>query len=673
MKYLAPAFAALPILASPAMAQQAGEAADEPETVIVVTGQGLPETPAAPAYASVTLEREAIVTSASGRLEDVLSGVAGFQQFRRSDSRSANPSAQGATLRALGGNASSRALVLLDGVPVGDPFFGFIPFSAIAPEQLGSIRVTRGGGSGPFGAGALAGVIDITSADARTLGLVNASALVNARGDSELSASIAPELGEGFAVLHGRWDRGEGFFTTPEDQRVPATTRATFDAWSTGARVVQPVDADWEVQVRLLAFADSRTLRFDGADSTSEGQDVSLRLVGRGAWGVDLTGYAQWRNFTNVVISATRFVPVLDQRDTPASGLGGKIELRPPVGGGHTLRLGADYRRSEGELAEDAYSAFTGNLTQSRFAGGATSTLGGFIENDWQSGALTLTGGLRADRYTITGGFFRALAPDGSVVSDNRFADREDWEVTWRAGALFAASDSLTLRAAAYSGFRLPTLNELYRPFVVFPVTTQANETLEPERLEGWEIGFDLALAEGLRLAATYFDNEVEGAIANVTVAENLRQRRNLDAISAQGVELAASLDRGAFALEGTLVYTDAQVVGTGSAAPLDGNRPPQTPEIAGNLTARYSFAEGAFASVTLRHVGAQFEGDQEDDVLPAATTVDLYAQVPLVAQLALVGRVENLLDEAIITRNQGGSIDLGAPQTFWLGLRWGF
>jgi outer membrane receptor protein involved in Fe transport len=86
----------------------------------------------------------------------VLRGVAGFQQFRRSDSHSSNPSAQGVTLRALGGNATSRALVLLDGVPLADPFFGYIPLSAIAPETLGTVRVTRGGGSGPFGAGALA-------------------------------------------------------------------------------------------------------------------------------------------------------------------------------------------------------------------------------------------------------------------------------------------------------------------------------------------------------------------------------------------------------------------------------------------------------------------------------------------------------------------------------------
>ena len=47
-----------------------------------------------------------------------------------------------------------RAQVLLDAVPMTDPFFGYVPLSAIAPERLESIRVTRGGGTGPFGAGA---------------------------------------------------------------------------------------------------------------------------------------------------------------------------------------------------------------------------------------------------------------------------------------------------------------------------------------------------------------------------------------------------------------------------------------------------------------------------------------------------------------------------------------
>lgn len=139
----------------------AEEASGDGSPPIIVTGKGLSDTPATPAYDTRRIEREVLATTASGRIEDALASVAGFQQFRRSDSRSANPSAQGATLRALGGNASSRALVLLDGVPMGDPFFGYIPFSAIVPERFAYVQVTRGGGSGPFGAGALAGTIEM--------------------------------------------------------------------------------------------------------------------------------------------------------------------------------------------------------------------------------------------------------------------------------------------------------------------------------------------------------------------------------------------------------------------------------------------------------------------------------------------------------------------------------
>jgi len=666
--------AAMAAIASPAFAQGSPPPVANQENVIVVLGEGLPDTPAEPAYATIELTREQIIASGSGRIEDVLGSVAGFQQFRRSDSRSSNPSAQGVTLRALGGNATSRALVLLDGVPVADPFFGYIPLSAIAPERLGAIRVTRGGGSGPFGAGALAGTIELDSADAATLGIASGQALVNQRGETELSGTLAPEVGDGFAVVSGRWDRGQGFYTTPEDQRVPASARARFDSWSASARLVQRVSDDIELQLRGLAFEDERVLRFEGADNSSKGQDVSFRLVSRGPWQVDALAYAQWRNFTNVVISSSQFTRVLDQKDTPSTGQGGKIEIRPPLGREHVLRLGADFRRSEGNLFEDAYSAFSGNRTEQRFAGGVNTDLGLFLEDDWSIGErLVLTGGLRADRYRITDGYYRAIDATGASIRDDSYATRADWEVTYRAGALFRATEALRLRAAAYSGFRLPTLNELYRPFVVFPVVTSANENLAPERLEGFEAGVDWLPVPGVELTLTAFDNKVEDAIANVTLEENLRQRRNLDAIDAQGLEFAASVEMGQVSFDGTFVYTDAETRGSGFAAPLSGNRPSQTPEVAASGTVSWRPMDGALLAATLRHIGEQFESDQETDVLPAATTVDLFAQYPLWRDLSIVGRVENLLDETIVTRNDGGTQDLGVPQTFWAGLRYGF
>ena len=640
--------------------------------VIVVTGEGLDETPATPAYDQQVIDREQLVSVPSGRIEDALASVAGFQQFRRSDSRSANASAQGATLRALGGNATSRALVLLDGVPMSDPFFGYIPFSAIAPERLSQIRVTRGGGAGPFGAGALAGTIEMESAGIDQLDGFAGQALVNDRGETELSGSAGARLGSGFLVASGRWDRGKGFYTTPEADRVPLSVRAAFDGWSAQIRGVAPVSDEIELQVRGLAYRDERTLRFKGADSGIEGQDASLRLVGRGEWEFDALAYLQARNFTNVVVSSTRFVPVLDQRNTPATGLGGKLELRPPVGDAHVLRVGMDFRRAEGELFETAISAFSGNITARRNAGGTNTDLGLFVEDDWSLGRLVLTLGARLDRWTIRDGFYTERDASGELLSTDSFADRAGWDASFRGGVLYRANDVVALRAAAYSGLRLPTLNELYRPFVVFPVVTQANAALENERLEGFEAGIELTPNPAVALSLTAFDNRVKNAVANVTIAENLRQRRNIDAIQSRGLEASVSATLGAFSLDASAVWTDAEAKGSGFAAALDGNRPSQTPRFTGGATLSWTPADDWLLSATVRHVGAQFEDDLESNVLPAATTLDAFVQVPMTPDIALVLRGENLTDETIVTRNQSGSIDLGVPRTVWAGVKVG-
>nr|WP_156500440.1 TonB-dependent receptor [Croceicoccus bisphenolivorans] len=672
---LAALAASAALVAPSAFAQDAGD--DDGGTVrfgepIFVDGKGLPETPATEAYDVTVLEREDLIATGSGRIEDALSNIAGFQQFRRSDSRSSNPSAQGATLRALGGNASSRALVLLDGVPMSDPFFGYIPFSAIAPERLASARVTRGGGSGPFGAGALAGTIELTSAGYEQLAGVSGQGLVNDRGETELSATLGQKLGAGYVLASGRWDHGKGFYTTPVDQRVDATARARYDSWSGQVRGVAPLSATVEMQANVLIFDDNRTLRFEGADSSSKGQDASLRFVGRGDWAFDLLGYVQARNFTNVVISSTRFVPVLDQRNTPSTGIGGKFELRPPVGDAHTLRLGADWRMSDGELYETAIFT-SGAINERRNAGGTTSDLGLYVEDDYTVGALTLTAGARADRYVIRDGFYKTTDAAGNTKQDIRYDDRSGWKGSFRGGAVFDIGDIAQLRAAAYTGLRLPTLNELYRGFVVFPVTTQANADLVPEKLEGYEAGIDLTPGEGVRLSLTAFDNKVKNAVANVTIVkDSLRQRQNIDSIRAKGIEFSAGIDRGIVSLNGSLAYTDATAhdsVPRPDDTSFDGNRPAQTPKWVAGATLAVKPADGWLLSTTVRYVGKQFEDDLEENSMPSATTFDAYARVPLTQGISFVLRGENLTDEEIVTRNQGGSIDFGAPRTVWAGI----
>ncbi len=654
-------------------------AAQAEEAPIIVSGQPLATIAGAAAYDLSVLKRETLTASPSGRIEDALSGVAGFQQFRRSDSRAANPSSQGVTLRALGGNAASRTLVLLDGVPMADPMFGSVPLSALAPERLGAVRVMRGGGSGAFGAGAVAGTIALDSAGPDALGLVSAEAMANDRGETALSAGVAPRLGAGFAQVSGRWDRGAGFWTTPEGpQRVPASVKAAYDSWSVSARGVAPLAPDVELQVRGLVYDDHRTLRFAGGTSHASGEDASLRLVGRGRWQFDLLAYVQDRGFSNVSISSATYRPTLDQRRTPATGLGGKIEIRPPVGGGHVLRLGTDMRRARGDLYETKYTGCTGASLCYNRAGGRNDDWGLFAEDDWAIGPVTLTGGVRADRWAVAGGYIANAILTESAPATAATPGRSGWAVTGRGGVMWHVLRGLDLRASAYSGLRQPTINELYRSFTLtasgVSTVTNANPALGNEMLKGYEAGLDWQVAKGLRLTATAFDNRVHHAIANVTTGTSIRTRQNVNAIHARGLELGAQAAWRRVSLEASLALTDAVMETSGTQIALDGLRPAQTPEIAASATLGWRPHAGWQIAATLRHTGAQYEDDRNsaNSIQPAATTLGAFVMVPLWRDVSLILRAENLTDATILTRNQAGSIDIGAPRTIWAGLRFG-
>ena len=129
---------------------------------IVITGRDLPPPAGEAAFATVVLDD--LDGPAEPIVENSIRRLGGVQQFRRSDSRSASPTSQGLTLRGLGGNASSRTLVLLDGVPLTDPFGGWINWTALERQRIGRATLTRGGGTGADGPGALAGTLSLESA-----------------------------------------------------------------------------------------------------------------------------------------------------------------------------------------------------------------------------------------------------------------------------------------------------------------------------------------------------------------------------------------------------------------------------------------------------------------------------------------------------------------------------
>ncbi|WP_156679042.1 TonB-dependent receptor [Sphingomonas profundi] len=656
--------------------------AEAPQADIVVTGNGLGAGAGDAAYDVTTIDRDRLASVASGRLEDVLRDAAGFQQFRRADSRSAHPTAQGATLRGLGGNASSRALILLDGVPQIDPFGGWVSFAAFDPRRLGLVRVTRGGGTGAYGPGALAGTIELMSAGPGELKPVSAGIAYGSRDSVDADAGLSGSLGGGFASLSAAYARGDGFTPIVKEDRGTADMPARYEQASLAARAVIPVGEDTELQAGSLLLLDRRTRGLAFTPNRNIGGDASLRLVGRGRWGWEALAYLQMRQFSSGFASVnagrTLATATLDQYAVPATGAGGRIEVRPPLAEAIELRLGADTRITDGETRE-LFSFANARPTRGREAGGRNETYGAFAEATLTaSDVLTLTGGARIDRWRIVDGRLveRPLSGAGAITN-TRFADRAGWEPTGRAGIAWKPAGAVTVRGAGYLGWRLPTLNELYRPFRVGADLTQANPLLKPERLRGVDGGVDFRPLPAVRLSATLFYNRLDDAIANVTTSVSAtgaatRVRRNLDAIVAKGAEVEAGLTYGAWSLTGSYAYVDARVRAEGQAAPLDGLRPAQTPKHQASATLAYGRADAFRASATMRYVSGQYEDDQNMRTLADALTVDATVSLPVRHGISVEARAENLGDRRIETAVSNGVYERAAPRTLWIGVRFG-
>ncbi len=649
---------------------------------IIVTGKALPPALGDSAYDIAVIDPGRITTTASGRIEDVLRDVAGLTQFRRSDARSANATSQGATLRGLGGNASSRALLVLDGVPQSDPFGGWITWPAYQPERLGAVRVTRGGGSGVYGSGALAGTIELESIGSDAGSGLSAIAAYGSRQSIEANALVSTTLGSGFGFLSASYARGDGFIPIVADQRGPADIPAPYEQATLAARGIAPLGAQTELQLSLLGFTDRRERGTILSQNGGDGADASVRLVHQGAWGVQALTYVQFRKFTSnaVSVNATRSVvtQTVSQYDVPSTGLGARLEVRPPLGSAVEVRLGADWRRTTGETNE-LYSYTSGVATRTREAGGQSDTAGAFAEASAKLGDVTLTGGARADHWWIRDGrLIETVRATGLASRRDLAPNRQGWAPTARAG-LSWTSGAVTLRGAAYRGWRLPTLNELYRPFRVGADATAANPALAPEKMRGAEIGVDVTPADGLVLRATAFTNRLKDAIGNVTLANTpgvydgvgyvtgaYRKRLNLDAVRSNGLELDARYARGDWSLAASYAYTDARVRGSGAAVGLDGLRPAQVPSHSGSATLGWRTV-----SVTARYVAAQFEDDANSRRLRDAFTLDAVASLPISPHLSVFARGENLADAQIDTAiSASGVVERASPRTMWIGLK---
>jgi outer membrane cobalamin receptor len=332
-------------------------------------------------YTVEVIPSEAFVDSASLTVDDALRGSADFSLFRRNDSMTANPTSQGVSLRGLGPSGTSRSLVLLDGVPLNDPFGGWVPWSMVPVDSLANAEIVPGGGATAWGNAALAGVIELFSAQP----LPGSGEAVTRVGDfNTRSADIAEAvpLGPGTLELRGDAFTTDGTLLIAPDGRGPVDVDAASRHNLESARWRGALGPDLAVVVTLRRYDEWRDNGTPYQQNTFNQLFGSIEVSGRAStaetW--TMTTYMEGQNssqtFSSVNAARSSETPASDQFDVPTTALGfaGSTTWSDASGGSTTV--GADARDVRGETRED-YAYSNGAYADQRFAGGRQADLCG--------------------------------------------------------------------------------------------------------------------------------------------------------------------------------------------------------------------------------------------------------------------------------------------------------
>ena len=661
-----------------------------------------------PASVSVVTS-EAIEASPALTADDVLRQVPSFSLFRRTSSLAAQPTAQGVSLRGIGPSGQSRTLVLLDGIPFNDPFGGWVYWTRVPLVSVDRIEITEDASSSLYGNIAMGGVINIfTSHPARRT--VEVKTQYGNHGTPKVDFFGSDQWNKVAAAVEGSFLRTDGFPIVAAIERGPIDNNANVEYKNlTGKLEFTPSDR-FQGFVRAGYFSENRNNAKIGELNDTRWTTLNGGIRARLRDASDLQARvfvdSQRAHFNFLAVTnaaaARNVVRLATDQNVPTNGVGGMAQWSKALGRRNAFSAGFDVRWVEGESQEAAYVAsvptsITG-VTQAatrsvqRFSGGAQQSLGAFVQDIFTPiDKLVLTLSARVDRWNNYNGHnLETTVATGLPTANNRPAipDSHDTVVSPHLGALYHASDRVSIWGAANSGFRAPTLTELYRQFSVGAITTRPNDQLAPERLVGGELGINVAPAKNVSVRLTWFANRITNPVSNVTLSATLAQKQNLPETRVHGIQTDIDYRIGtAWRFSAGYLYDDASVTDGGVAnAALVGKLLQQVPKHRGSLQAAYSNADIATVALSVQFVGLQYNDDLNVNFIPVATlaaagydaaypaglpgytSVDLSVSRNIGRTLQLFFGVQNLLDKEYFVQTNPSTI--GTPRLVNGGVR---
>jgi outer membrane receptor protein involved in Fe transport len=661
-----------------------------PASVSVVTGETLKASPAV-------------------IVDDALRAVPSFSLFRRTSAIAAQPTTQGVSLRGIGPSGQSRTLVLLDGVPFNDPFGGWVYWTRVPMLSVDQIEMTEDAASSLYGNIAMGGVINIVT-QRPSARMVQVQSQYGTRSTPKGDLFAADRWGRvGAAVEASAFDT-KGFPIVAARERGPIDNNADVKyANVTGKLEYDPSDR-LHTSLRISRFSEDRVNAKVGEINSTTWQAGNVGLQAQLPDSSTLQGHVfvdrqrSAFNFLAVTNAATtrNVVRLATDQKVPTNAIGGMLQWTRVFGTAHVVSAGTDYRWVDGDSEEDAYVAavptvITG-VTQAatkslrRISGGTQQSMGAFVSDIiTPTSKLVLTLSARVDRWrNYDGHNLETSVATGQPTANYRddLPEVTDTVFSPRVAALYHLTDRVTAWGAVNTGFRAPTLTELYRQFSVGAVTTRPNAELGPERLVGGEFGLNVAPLRNLTARMTLFDNRVKNPVSNVTLSATLAQKQNLGRTRIRGVQTDVEYRiTNTLRLSGAYLYNEAKVTDGGVAnAALVGKYLAQVPKHRGSVQLFWADPRFVTVAVSVQAQGLQYNDDQNVNVIPAATlaeagydadfgvglpgftTVDVTASRALGRMFEVFVGAQNLFDREYFVQTNPSTI--GTPRLVNGGLR---
>ena len=622
-----------------------------------------------------------------------------------------HPTGQPVSIRGFGSSTTINTLVMVDGVPINDPYFRTVDWSRISKNSVERIEVIRGGGATSlWGNMAMGGIVNIiTKEPTRTGGSldVNYGSYNTSNTSVDTSWVANDKLRAGASYSHSQ---SSGYNLTPAQYQnvnlVPTASKVDNVSFSLN---LDPTD-----RLKIFSKAYFHQAYEDGLVwELAHNQWSSYRMLVGGSYTFDdksalnFTAWAGGGTFGTTNASSGSYslnnTSAINQyvsqtEVAPNNNQGGSVFYQTEVGQLKDVKIGTDLRRTQ---VTDNINLFSATGAQTSFvAQGEHRLQGVFAQGTYRFTGIPLdiTVGVRGDFYQ---------AVNASVLSVNsgtlnNVADSSASSFDPRIGLKYYVTDELAIRGAAYRNFAEPGMNQMYRSFASGTSYTTINPNLQPMYNTGQEVGFDFAWRE-FTLSGTYFNNNLENfidfvavcssntacsapfaAAAGLTGISSVNQYNNVGSANFRGFEILGTWQaRANLKLSGGFTSTTAVLTSSNyPALERTGVQLGQVPSWMVNLAAEWRPIPELAFNVGLKSFPAYWNNTGHTQLNDGATLIDLGASYSFNKSVEIYGIIQNLTNANYLatgyttTSFEGSTVSassiptLGQPLTASAGLR---